>query len=142
MERQMENKDFKYILQDITRIFLGRELTYGDLLDLEEIPFKLKAITNNYFLKDSTREEKVIDHLNRITEQEFSYQIYDQIKLRIRLNRLVHTRTIFGKESDKRVSVECGLKEYLEKYVEEIQNGDAFIEELVISKLALMAIGC
>lgn len=142
MERQMENRDFKYILQDITRIFLGRELTYGDLLEMEDIPFKLKAVTNNYFLKDSVREEKVIEHLSRITEQEFSYQIYDQIKIRIRLNRLVHTKSVFGKEIEKRSSVECGLKEYSEKYAQEVQNGTAFVEELVISKLALMALGC
>lgn len=138
----MENKDFKYILQDITHVFLGRELTYGDLLELEDTPFKLKAITNNYFLKDSLRDTKLIEHINQITKEEFSYQIYMQLKLRIKLNHKVNRKTIFGKDSSKHISVECGLEEYLTKYKDMIEAESAYVEELILSKLALMAIGC
>lgn len=138
----MENRDFKYIIQDITRIFLGKELTYRDLLEMEDIPFKLKAITNNYFLKDASREDRIIDHLNKMTNDEFSCQIYEQIKIKIKLNYVTGRKNWFGQEKDKYISKECNLKEYLEEYREAVSNGTAFVEEIIISKLALMALGC
>lgn len=138
----MENKDFKYILQDITKVFLGKELTYGDLLEMEEVPFKLKALTNNYFLKDSNRDERIIDHIGKIASEDFSNQIYDQLKIRIKLNCIMYKKTLFGKEIKRHVSIECGLQEYKEQYRDKVVAGEAFVEEIIISKLALMALSC
>ena len=48
----MENKDFKYVMHDLTNLYIGAKHTYNELLVLEEVPFKLKTL------------EQPLDHLS------------------------------------------------------------------------------
>ena len=46
------NDDFKYVIQDTGHVYFGKELTYQEILDKEDVPFKFKAIISAYVSKD------------------------------------------------------------------------------------------
>lgn len=79
-----DNNDFKYVIQDTGHIFFGKELTYAEMMDRDDVPFKFQAITGSYFSKDTDLSNRIVDHLMKITKEEFSYRIYDQLKLQVR----------------------------------------------------------
>ena len=137
----MENKDFKYILQDMAHVYFGKELTYSDMMEMDETPFKFKAIINNYFVKDTEIESKMLEHIMNMTEEEFSYQVYDQLKLKVKLNIIQSKTNMFGKEVQTHVYKDCSMREFYQKYQSMVAEEKAYVEEFSISKLALMAIG-
>lgn len=136
-----DNNDFKYVLQDTTHIYFGRELSYAEMMEHEEISFKFKAIINAYFSKDTELGNTMTEHLLQMKPEEFSYRIYEQLKLQVRFFYKVEKKGLFGKQKESYVHKTCKMKEFLQDYKEMVANGEATVEELVISKLGLMAIG-
>ena len=48
---ELQDTDFKYVMQDTGNIYIGARLTYAELMDQEMLPFKMKTIIQHYFLK-------------------------------------------------------------------------------------------
>lgn len=134
------NNDFKYILQDTGHIYFGKELTYKEIFDREDVPFKFKAIINSYFSKDVDMDLKMSDHILTIDSTTFSYRIFEQLKLEIRIFYQDISQSKFGHKKEKWIHKKCSLKQFLDNYVHKVQNGEVMIEDMSISKLALMAI--
>ena len=138
----MANKydDFKYVIQDMNYIYFGRELTYGEIMEREDVPFKFKAIINTHIEKDAGLDEKVSGHILRISEQEFSYRIFEQLKMNIRVSYQAQKKNLLGKQSVKWVHKVCPIGKFCGEYREMVKAQKARIEEISISKLALMTI--
>ena len=136
-----DNNDFKYLIQDTGHVFFGKELTYAEMMDSEDVPFKFKAIVSSYFSKDAELSDRIVDHLMKITKDEFSYRIYDQLKLQVRFFYKEEKNGFFGKKKQRWVHKTCKMPEFLQDYKEMVEKGEATVEDLSISKLALMAIG-
>lgn len=135
-----DNNDFKYIMQDVSHVYFGKELSYAEMMELEDVPFKFKAIIGSYFSKDTELTNKIAEHLYQIKLQDFSYHIYEQLKLQIRFFYKEEKMGLFGQKKEKWVHKTCNMKEFLQNYKEMVQKGEAIIEDISISKLALMAI--
>ena len=136
----MDNKDFKYVLQDTGHVYLGKELSYAEMMEHEEVPFKFKAIIGSYFSKETQLSKKITEHLYEIQKEDFSYKIYEQLKLQIRFFYKEEKKGIFGKNKEKWVHKTCNMKDFIQNYKEMVMQGHATIEDISISKLALMAI--
>ena len=135
-----DNNDFKYILQDTGHIYFGKELSYEEMMELEEVPFKFKAIIGSYFSKDTALTNKMTEHLFQMKKEEFSYRIYEQLKLQIRFFYREEKVGLFGQKKEKWVHKTCKMQEFLQDYKEMVERGEANIEDISISKLALMTI--
>lgn len=134
------NNDFKYILQDTSHVFFGKELSYAEMAERDDVPFKFKAIIMTYFSKDTELEYKMSEHLMNIDKESFSYKIYEQLKLQIKLFYMEEKKGFAGKIKTKWVHKSCSLDEFCNVYRDKINNGEVTIEEMSISKLALMMI--
>ena len=55
----MENRDFKYVMHDLTNIYIGAKHTYNELLVLEEVPFKLKTLISRFFVREVSGDTKI-----------------------------------------------------------------------------------
>ncbi|MBQ8247242.1 MAG: hypothetical protein IJZ42_08920 [Lachnospiraceae bacterium] len=127
-------RDFKYVMQDTSHVFMGGRMTYEDMMTYEEVPFKIKAIVNKYF---SGKEEAGLAETLRILEQEdFRYQVLKQLKIKIKAGTYQMKKNLFGKEEKRYVSKVYHLDEYLQ--IANVEK-ELVTEEFVISKLALMA---
>lgn len=135
-----DNNDFKYIMQDTGHIFFGKELTYAEMMDRDDVPFKFQAIIGTYFSKDTELSNRISDHLLKISKDEFSYRIYDQLKLQVRFFYQEEKMGLLGHKKVKWVHKTCKMQEFLQDYKEMIEKGEATIEDISISKLGLMTI--
>lgn len=135
-----ENNDFKYIMQDTGHIFFGKELTYAEMMDRDDVPFKFQAIIGSYFSKDTELTNRMLDHLMQMTKEEFSYRIYDQLKLQVRFFYKEEKMGLSGHKKEKWVHKTCKLQEFLQNYKGMVEKGQVNIEDISISKLGLMAI--
>jgi hypothetical protein len=134
------NDDFKYIIQDTNSVYFGKELTYAEMLESEELPFKFKAIISNYISKDTDLNVKMTDHILNMGDDEFTKQIYEQLKMTVRVYYKTEKKGLGGKTKEKWVHKACPFKKFKEEYRDEIENGNVMIEDVSISKLALMVI--
>lgn len=135
-----DNNDFKYIMQDTGHIFFGKELTYAEMMELDDVPFKFKAIIGSYFSKDTELTNKMTDHLLQMKKEEFSYRIYEQLKLQVRFFYKEEKMGFLGHKKETWVHKTCKMQEFLQNYKEMVEKGEATIEDISISKLGLMAI--
>lgn len=135
-----DNNDFKYILQDTGHIYFGKELSYEEMMDMEEVPFKFKAIIGSYFRKEIQLSSKMTEHLFQLKQEEFSYQIYEQLKVQVRFFYKEEKMGLFGQKKERWVHKTCKMKDFLQNYKGIVEKGEATIEDISISKLALMTI--
>lgn len=134
----MENKDFKYILQDLTKVYLGAKFTYEELMNHDEVPFKLKMIISHYLLKEVGPSTRVEDHIFYLKETDLSYFVFRQMKAVFRLN-------VWKDEQDG--VKKPGYKSRLYKIDEIVNNEElkrkmdiTIVEEMQVTKLGLMSV--
>lgn len=133
------NDDFKYIMQDTSHVYFGKELTYEEMMAHNDIPFKFKAIISTYVSKDVPLQKKMVDHLLSMDTNSFTYQVYNHIKMEVKIF-YKEEKEIFGKKKEHWVHKNCTLASFVEKYRESVIAGEVAIEDIAISKLALMMI--
>ncbi|MBQ3796203.1 MAG: hypothetical protein II842_07945 [Butyrivibrio sp.] len=135
MNNIVNEDDFKYFMQDIERNYFGARYSYNELLNNEMVPFKFKTIISKYLKDDIDLGATLESHLYYMTTDTYDYQIYKQLKARVRVSQYKNE-----KDSSK------GFKEKIYK-IEELVRIDSLekeekgiiIREMIISKLALFA---
>lgn len=134
----MENKDFKYIMQDFNSVFIGARWTYQEMMENEDMPFKWKAIIAHYIVKDVDPSMKMEDHLFAMTEHDFSYQTFVQLKAKFKLSVWETNQGRWRKKSGY-VSREYRIQDIVGNQ-ELHENWDkVIVEELHLGKMSLMS---
>jgi hypothetical protein len=129
----VENRDFKYVMQDLTNLYIGAKYSYGELMELDEVPFKLKTIFSHYMLREVARETTLENHLFYLTKEDMSYLMYQQMKARFRLHVWQENK---GKPGY--VSREYRIEEIVDnEQLHELMD-ITIVEELHITKLGLL----
>lgn len=136
----MQNNDFKYVIQDTNCIYFGRELTYTEMMDKEDVPFKFKAVISAHIAREIDLDKKMADHLLEIAESAFSYRIFEQLKLTVRVCYKVSAKGFGGKIKEKWVHKACSVGQFCREYRDKTMQGEVMIEDFSISKLALLAL--
>ena len=127
-------RDFKYVMQDTSHVFMGDRMSYEDMITWEEVPFKIKAIVNKYFM--GKEESSLAETIFALEQDDFRYQILKQLKIKIKAGNYQMKRSLFGKEEEKYVSKLYALDEFMQL----AQRDNRLVtEEFIFSKLALMA---
>lgn len=135
----MNNDDFKYIIQDTSNVYFGKELTYTEMMEREDVPFKFKAIINVHIARDTDLNKKMADHLLELDTEAFCYRIFEQLKLMVRVCYLEEKSGFFGKK-EKWVHKTCPVKQFCAEYRDKVKSQEMMLEDISISKLALMII--
>lgn len=120
---ELNNTDFKYILQDVSTVYLGANYTYQEMMDEDAIPFKLKVIISQSILKDIETDITIAQHLIQMKETSLSHLVYRQLKIKIRANNKVYK-----------------FEEFMVNLPQLKSKPDFFIQEIVMSKLSMMAL--
>lgn len=134
----MENNDFKYIVQDFNSIYIGARWTYQEMMEHEDMPFKWKAVIAHYIVKEADPGIKMEDHLFSMTEHDFAYQTFVQLKAKFKVSVWETAEGRWRKKSGY-VSREYKIEDIV-KSKEFHENRDSVIvEELHLGKMALMS---
>ena len=145
-EQSSLDRSFKYAMMDTSRVYIGGRLSYGEMIEWEDVPFKLKGIVNKEFLPDAgSTEFTFADHFKVLKKDSFAFQVFKTLKTRIKVDYPVLKK---GKTGDSVIykSRVCNIEEYLDW----VGGGEANLtlsdgsvvepvtEEISFSKLAMM----
>ncbi len=134
----MENKDYKYVMHDITNLYIGAKYSYEELMALDEIPFKLKTLISRFFLKEVAGDTRIENHIFYMKETDMSYQIYKEMKAKFHLYVWKEEKEGAKKTGYNR---ETYTIEEILKSKELMQKKDiTIVEEVHITKLGLLRV--
>lgn len=131
-------EDYKYSMQDTSKVYVGSKYTLDEILESEDMPFKFRLIVERYILPEADLQDTLETHLYYLEPKSFIVKIYKQLKAKVKVNVIEEKRGIFGSKKQyvtKLVTVE----ELTAMSREEKENKGLVVQELIMSKLALMA---
>ena len=99
-------EDYKYSMQDTTRLYIGSKYTFRELLEEEDISFKFRLILEKYVLPEADLDDTLESHLYYLGVETFLVKIYKQIKAKVKVSVIEERKKLFGKKK----------KYYIRKY--------------------------
>ncbi len=130
--------DYKYVLQDAGTLSLGAKYSYAELMHDEDIPFKFKVIAEKYLGRDLEPETTLESQIYYLAGEGFAYECFIQLKTKVKFSMLKEKRGLFGKDTKRYATQVMPLKEFVLKQTEWKKEREVFIQEIILSKLALM----
>lgn len=138
--QQMIYEDYKYSMQDAARLYVGSKYTIGELLEAEDILFKFRMIVERYILPESDREDTLETHLYYLEKGKFLVQAYRQMKAKIKVNVIEEKKSLFGKSKKVYMTRVLSIDELVSLSVSEKERRGMVIQELSVSKMAMMGL--
>lgn len=135
----MNDNDFKYVIADMSSTSIGSRFTYEEILMHDRVPLKFQNILTIYILRemkvlnplDETPEKMTIGrHIYELQSGNLVYDVYKRLKLKV---KFTHPN---GKGGYK---TKCLKFDEFKAFIAKNGIDGVFIQELVISNLALMA---
>lgn len=80
------------------------------------------------------------EHILEISESAFSYRIFEQLRLTVRVYYKVSAKGFGGKIKEKWVHKACSIGQFCKEYRDKTMQSEVMIEDFSISKLALLAL--
>lgn len=138
MTGREENRDYKYIMQELSTLYIGARYTYEELIAEEEVPFKVKTLINTYVKPELQGEDLSIEsHFYYMDGSGFAYQTYLQLKTKVRFS-ILQTK---GKNTQASyVTKVMKLQDFIKISPREKEERGVMIQEIGMSKLALMTL--
>lgn len=126
-------------MQDTGSVYLGAKLSYAEILQDEMVNFKYKSIVEHYIFKDTAPETTLESQLYYMTKEQFSYRTYQQLKARVKISILEEKKSLFGKKKTGYVTKTMPLSAFADINLAQKKAQGVVIQELILSKLGLMA---
>lgn len=133
-------EDYKYSLQDTGRIYVGCKYTFAELLDEEEIPFKFRLVMEKYVAEKADREDTLETHLYYLAPDSFLVKLYAQMKAKVKVNVIEEKKSIFGGGKKQYVTKQLDIGQLTAMDPARKEKQGLVIQELSVSKLALMGL--
>lgn len=131
-------EDYKYHLQDTGNLYIGAKYTLEEIIDEEMIPFKFRLIVERYILPEADLQDTLETHLYYLEPKSFLVKIYKQLKAKVKINIIEEKRSLFGGSKKQYTTKMVTMEELSAMSVAEKEEKGIVIQELRMSKLALM----
>lgn len=132
--------DYKYGMQDTTRIYIGSKYTFAELMKAESIVFKFQLMVKKYILPEVDPEDTLESHLYYLEPDTFLVELYTQLKARVKVNVIKTKVSLTGKMTNEYVTKTLTVEELSKISPEKKEEQGMVIQELSVSKLALLSI--
>ena len=133
----MMDKDFKYMMQDLYRLYFGIKCSYREILENEDAYYKFKAVCRQYLVTEVDPDTTLESHLYYLTPDQPAAQIYRQLGARVKLNVPVVKKGLFGKEQKVFAEQMWTIDELMELSAHSKQFRGIVLSELQIPKIKL-----
>lgn len=133
-------EDFKYSMQDTSRVYVGCKYTFEELLDEEDLLFKFRLVVERYILPEADPEDTLESHLYYLRPDSFTVKLYKRLKARVRVGVIEEKKSLFGKSGKQYVSKTLTIDELVNIPPDQKEQQGMVVQELSVSKLALMSV--
>lgn len=136
--KQSVYEDYKYCMSDVSHLYIGSKYTMGEILENEEIPFKFRLIVERYIMPECDPEDTLETHLYYLGGSGFTVGIYRQLKARVKVNVICEKKKLSGQKVREYATRVIPVEELVKMNAGEKERNGMVIQELMLSKLALM----
>ena len=136
---EYQDNDYKYYMQDIGSLYFGARYSYEELMAHEMVPFKFKSIIEHYIAKDTQLDTTLESQFYYMTDDLFSYRTYTQLKAKVKISLLVEKKPLLGTKKTVYQTQVLSLDEFVRMNLAQKKKYGVIIQEIIISKLALMS---
>lgn len=133
-------EDYKYGMQDTSRVYVGSKYTFAEFLEADEVLFKLRMLVQKYIVPEADLEDTLETHLYYLEPGSFLVKLYKQMKARIKVNVIEEKKNLFGKGKKEYVTKQLTIEQLTGMTKEEKEACGLVIQELSVSKLALLGL--
>lgn len=131
-------EDYKYCMQDVGTVYIGCKYTFQELLEDNAIPFKFQLLVERYIMPEAALEDSLESHLYYLQEKSFLVKIYEQLKAKVKIIVLEEKKSLTGNVKKQYTTRVVPIRKLAELTVAEKEQAGVVVQELSISKLALM----
>jgi len=129
----------KYSMQDTGNLYVGSKYTLEELINEDEIPFKFRLVVERYILPEADLQDTLESHLYYLDAKSFLVKIYGQLKAKVKINIIEEKKTFLKGSKKQYVTKFVTVEELTAMSVAEKEAKGIVVQELRMSKLALMA---
>lgn len=137
--RKTVYEDYKYSMQDTGTFYIGAKYTLNEIVEEEGITFKFRLIVERYILPEADLEDTLESHLYYLDPKSFLVKIYKQLKARIKVNVIEEKKPLLGRPAKAYTTKLLTIEELAAIPAREKEAMGMVIQELSVSKLAMMA---
>ena len=98
MTDQEFTKEFKYIIEDIYKLYFGVKCTYREILESDNTYTRFKAVCRQCLITEVDEDTTLESHLYYLTPQDREAEVYRLLGARIKLSMPATKKGLFGKE--------------------------------------------
>lgn len=131
-------EDYKYSMQDTSRLYVGCKYTFAELLEADDVLFKFRMIVQKYILPEADPGDTLETHFYYLDASSFLVKIYRQMKARIKVLVIEERKSLFGKCRKEYVTKQMDVSELTAMTPARKEAVGMVIQEVSVSKLALM----
>lgn len=132
-------EDFKYMLQDVNRIYIGAKYTYRELMEHPETAFKFKSVIEHYLLKEGDPDTSLESDFYYMEPESFSYRTYEQLKVKCKISILTEKSGRGGRKERAYREQTVSLQELAAIPLAQKKRDGIVVQEIILSKLALVS---
>ncbi|MDE6751025.1 MAG: hypothetical protein K2K21_18460 [Lachnospiraceae bacterium] len=136
---EYQDNDFKYFMQDIGNLYMGARYSYKEIIENEMVPFKLKSIIEHYIMKDTQAETTLESQFYYMGSDDFSFKTYMQLKTKVKVCMYIEKKSFLGKKKMVYSNRNIPLDKFVQMNLAQKKKYGVKIQEIVISKLAMMS---
>ncbi len=133
-------EDYKYCMQDTSRVYVGCKYTFGELLETDSVPFKLQLIMQKYILSEADLADTLETHFYYLQQSSFLVKIYTQLKARVKVSIPEEKKSLLGGVKRRYVTKVFTVEQLVKLTPEEKEAAGMMIQEFSVSKLAMTAL--
>lgn len=140
LSQKQSYEDYKYVMVDTGNVYLGAKYTYGEILQNEDVPFKIRTIVERYILPQADAETTLESEFYYMTQDSLTYRTYRQLKVKVKCSRLVEKKSFFSRRKKNKCYVTelIGLDAFTAMPPAQKQAQGIMVQEIVVNKLAMM----
>ena len=98
MTDQEFTNEFKYIIEDIYKLYFGVKCTYREILESDNTYTRFKAVCRQCLITEGDEYTTLESHLYYLTPQDREAEVYRLLGARIKLSMPATKKGLFGKE--------------------------------------------
>ena len=133
-------EDFKYSMQDTSRVYVGCKYTFEELLDEEDLLFKFRLVVERYILPEADPQDTLESHLYYLGPDSFTVKLYRRLKARVKVSVIEEKKLPFGKPKKQYVSKMLTIDELVNILPARKEQQGMVVQEISVSKLALASV--
>lgn len=134
-----EYQNYKYVMQDTNRLYIGVKYSFQELIENEDIPFKFRMIVERYIYSETNMDTTLESQLYYLGDKEFVYRLYKQLKLKIKIAIITERKSLFHNIKKVYTTQTISIEDLVRMSPEEKERHGVVLQEIIINKLSLLS---